>query len=80
MILEVRYKGQKINPNDIEIDYTDSWATKLQLLLKIMVQTNGILLGRNVRLVKVGNLLKLGCYDTTRNKERTLHRALLLRE
>ena len=29
MILEVRYKGQKINPKDIEIDYTDSWGDKL---------------------------------------------------
>ena len=28
MILEVRYKGQKINSNDIEIDYTDSWGDK----------------------------------------------------
>ena len=29
MILEVRYKGQKINPNDIEIDYTDHLGEKI---------------------------------------------------
>lgn len=29
MILEVRYKGQKINPNDIKIDFTTFWGEKL---------------------------------------------------
>ena len=29
MILEVRYKGQKIDLNDIEIDFTAFWGEKL---------------------------------------------------
>lgn len=26
MIFEVRYKGQKVNLNDIEVDYNDYWG------------------------------------------------------
>lgn len=29
MILEVRYKGQKVNLDDIEIDYTDYCGEKI---------------------------------------------------
>ena len=28
MIFEVRYKGQKINPDDIELVYDDCWGEK----------------------------------------------------
>ena len=29
MIHEVRYKGEKVNPNDIEVVYSNHWGEKL---------------------------------------------------